>query len=228
ACGGPRSAICRRPGWPSSGCPAWPTSTPSWGPASSCRSTSRSRTSPPRSWPWPGPPAPPTGSGCVPGTSPIWPPPGGPIRRYGSSTRWVGGPTETPSSATPPRWPEPASPPSTSGRRSGRWASSRWPTASTFWPSPGTPRSTAGSVAALDLLAGQPDDPLGQVVHLGGGGSGRRGEDDDVTPVHVVQLVGELVHQDPVVLDQRGDHRLRRDVEGLDQEAPDEEGHRQG
>ena len=30
-CGGPRSAIFRRPGWPSSACPAWPTSTPSSG-----------------------------------------------------------------------------------------------------------------------------------------------------------------------------------------------------
>jgi hypothetical protein len=50
-------------------------------------------------------------------------------------------------------------------------------------------------------------------------------EHDQVAPVNVVEPVGQLVDQDPIVLLQRRDHRLRRDVEGLDEEGPDHQGH---
>ena len=51
----------------------------------------------------------------------------------------------------------------------------------------------------------------------------RRLEHDDVAAVHRVQLVRELVDEHAVVRLQRRDHRLRRDVERLEQERLDQQ-----
>ena len=83
----------------------------------------------------------------------------------------------------------------------------------------------AVGLALGDGLAGQRDDALHQVVDAGAVplpvGLGR--EHDDVAAVQVVQVVAELVDQDPVPHLQRRHHRLRRDVERLEQEGLDDD-----
>src|SRR4051794_3328324 len=54
--------------------------------------------------------------------------------------------------------------------------------------------------------------------------SGRRIEHDDVAAVGVVQVVGDLRHDDAVADVQLRDHRARRDVEGLGDERLHQEG----
>jgi hypothetical protein len=80
------------------------------------------------------------------------------------------------------------------------------------------------AVAHLDGLAGQGDDPLDEILDAVVGLVGRPLEHHHVAPVHVVQLVAELVDEDPVALLQRRHHRLRRDVEGGEEEGADDEG----
>src|SRR5690606_35325036 len=53
-------------------------------------------------------------------------------------------------------------------------------------------------------------------------GSGGIGEHDHVESVRLAEPGGELVHHHPVVDLNRRDHRLRGDVEGLDQEGFDQ------
>ncbi len=100
-------------------------------------------------------------------------------------------------------------------------------------------------VAAVDDVAGDADHPLHQVAagrvepdlgqHLGDvvGGAGRLLaaepaarvlEDHDVPALRgAAEPVRRLLDQDPVVLDQARLHRLRRDVEGLDEQRLDDD-----
>ena len=81
--------------------------------------------------------------------------------------------------------------------------------------------------AGGDRVAGQADDPLHEVVDAVPARFGRGVEDDDVASVHVVEVVAELVDQDPVADHQRRLHRPGRDVERLEQERLDQERDRQ-
>ena len=54
-------------------------------------------------------------------------------------------------------------------------------------------------------------------------GAGRRVEDDDVADRGVGEVVDEAVDEDPLADVERGLHRLRRDLVGLDQEGLDAE-----
>ena len=85
-----------------------------------------------------------------------------------------------------------------------------------------------GTVALLDGLAGQCHHPLDEVLDPVVGLVGRPLEHHEVAPVHVVELVAELVHEDAVVLGQGREHRLGGDVERLDQERLDHQGHGKG
>ena len=76
----------------------------------------------------------------------------------------------------------------------------------TSWSTFGSHGSAKGLAVDVDLavpagdgLTGQADDPLDQVLDAGRGVVGRLLEDDDVAPVDAVQVVAELVDQDPVV-----------------------------
>src|SRR4051794_24073597 len=79
------------------------------------------------------------------------------------------------------------------------------------------------AVAPLDRLAGQADEPLHEVLDLGGRRALGRLEDDDVAATRVVQLVAELVDEHAVADLERRDHRLGRDVEGLEDERADDD-----
>ncbi len=57
--------------------------------------------------------------------------------------------------------------------------------------------------------------------------SGSAGSRDDVPPLGLAELEGELVDHDPVVDVNGVEHRLRRDPEWLDQESLDDHGDRQ-
>ena len=52
-------------------------------------------------------------------------------------------------------------------------------------------------------------------------------EDHDVTPLHAVEVVAELVHHDAVADLEGGQHRPRRDVEHLGHVGPHPEGQQQ-
>ena len=83
----------------------------------------------------------------------------------------------------------------------------------------------AVGLALRERLARQRDHPLHQVVDAGAVpllvGLGR--EHDDVAPVQVVQVVAQLVDEDAVADLERRHHRLRRDVERLEQERLDDD-----
>ncbi len=111
-------------------------------------------------------------------------------------------------------------------------------------------RDPALLVAALDRVALDADDPLHQVAARRGRARSwpspwRRvvGPADSAAPSQppgslktttsprcglAAEPVGQLLHQDPVVLDQARLHRLRRDVEGLDEERLDHDREHQG
>src|SRR6185312_850312 len=80
-----------------------------------------------------------------------------------------------------------------------------------------------------DGLTGQPDHPLDEVGDRRPRAVlvGWRREHDDVAPVDTVQVVAQLVHDDPVAHLERRFHRARRDGVGGDDEGAQEEGHDQ-
>jgi len=45
-------------------------------------------------------------------------------------------------------------------------------------------------------------------------------KDHDVSPAHSVKSVGQLVDEDPIILEKRGLHARSRDVELLEDECP--------
>src|SRR2546423_14103092 len=76
---------------------------------------------------------------------------------------------------------------------------------------------------ALGVAAADPDAPLDE-VRLGriAPPRGRRVEHDDLAPTRIAEVVDQLVDENPVVDVERVLHRLRRDVERLQHEGPDE------
>ena len=79
------------------------------------------------------------------------------------------------------------------------------------------------AVVALDRLArrGRSTRLMRSLISRPAGSPRRPLEHDEVAPVHVVELVAQLVDEDPVVDLERGHHRLGRDVERLDEEGLD-------
>ena len=78
------------------------------------------------------------------------------------------------------------------------------------------------SLRPSTVSPGKRDDPLHEILDRRVDVR-RRLEHDDVAAVHRVQLVRELVDDDPVVGLERRDHRLRRDVERLEEERLDQQ-----
>src|SRR5262249_19954960 len=74
-----------------------------------------------------------------------------------------------------------------------------------------------------DPVAREADDALDEVLDATGLRLGWRLEHDDVAAMDGVQVVAELVDEHAVTDLERGDHRLRRDVEGLEEERLDDE-----
>ena len=74
-------------------------------------------------------------------------------------------------------------------------------------------------VGQLDVVAGQRDDALDEVglAVLG------ELEDGDLAALGHPEAVDQLVHEQVVADEQRGDHRPRGDLEGLDDERADDE-----
>ena len=111
-------------------------------------------------------------------------------------------------------------------------------------------RDPSVGVAAVDGVPGDADDPLHQVAARGvqpdlrqdpGDRAGRPGgllgrqpaarvlEHHHVAPLRgATEPVGHLLHQDPVVAHQPGLHRLRGDVERLEQQRLDEDRQAEG